>query len=288
MPQRLSMDGRRRRGATFALILLASMLLAACGPLGDDDGDEPPATSDSLAQPTTSSTTGSTESPDGEETSVAGETETGEQNDVVAGEEGTPDGPEVIPVSTPIVDGPPGQDIGTPVIDPGPNDTGTPVPTGPFASPVATEAVYTGEGDGTSGATPPPPAGAGPGSGTMLVAETPDAAGIDSASPVASPVGEATSLAELSVTMVASCEPETVPEVALADVAYVTADDVNIRSGPGVDCGLLPISPIGVFMPVTLVGGPVSRDGEDFTWVQVTTSTGDTGWVITTALEPAS
>ena len=114
----------------------------------------------------------------------------------------------------------------------------------------------------------------------MLVSETPvDAEGTPEASPVAG------SLENLAVVPVTSCEPETVPEIALDSTAYRTVSDVNVRVGPGADCDPLAISPIGGFMPVTILGGPVQRDGEDFIWVQVEVA-GETGWIVTEALEP--
>jgi uncharacterized protein YraI len=98
-------------------------------------------------------------------------------------------------------------------------------------------------------------------------------------------VALAGSLAELSVTTVSSCEPESVPAIALESTAFITVSDVNVRFGPGADCDALAISPIGEFLPVTVIGGPVQREGEDFVWVQVEV-VGETGWIVTDALEP--
>jgi uncharacterized protein YraI len=92
-------------------------------------------------------------------------------------------------------------------------------------------------------------------------------------------------LGELDIAAVTSCDPEIVPAIALESTAFTTVSDVNIRIGPGADCDALAISPIGAFLPVTVIGGPVQREGEDLVWVQVEAA-GETGWIVTDALEP--
>jgi len=129
------------------------------------------------------------------------------------------------------------------------------------------------------------PADGTPAEGQLLVAETPTVAA--DGTPVASPVAAEGSLGELPVTSVTSCEPDSVPAIALASTAFITNSDVNVRFGPGVDCDPLAISPVGAFIPVTVIAGPVQREDEDLVWVQVEVA-GETGWIVTEVLDPAA
>jgi uncharacterized protein YraI len=58
---------------------------------------------------------------------------------------------------------------------------------------------------------------------------------------------------------------------------------VNFRTGPGAECDL--INTIGINAEVTLLGGPVTREDDDFVWVQVEIA-GQTGWIVIDVLEP--
>jgi len=139
------------------------------------------------------------------------------------------------------------------------------------------------DGDGTSGAVPATDAT--PSDAPLLVAETPTA--VEPGTALSSPVALAGTLAELDVITVSSCEPEDVPAIALESTAFTTIFDVNVRSGPGADCEELGISPVGAFIPVTVIGGPVQREGEDLIWVQVEIAS-ETGWIVADALEPVA
>ena len=279
-------SGRLRtwqRGPIATLSLLACLALAACGPLGDDD-PEPTATESSISQPTEAAT----ESAGDVVTEAAGANETPSSNDA-----GTPPAPVIVPGTpdlepvsgtaetaqdaTPVFNGVVATSVentATPITE----SQGTPVPA-ILGTPQAEGPVL--DGDGTSG---PLPAENGATEETpVVVEESPESA---TGTPVASPVASAASLGDLEVVQATSCEPEVIPQADLASTSYRTTDDVNIRFGPGTDCELLAISPLGPFMPVLIESGPVQREGEDFVWVQVQVTSGDIGWVVTEALEP--
>jgi hypothetical protein len=266
-----------RRWWLTALSILACFALAACGPLGDDDPD-PTATAESIAQPTDETLVDETEV--ATEPESAGLTIATPMVTPVA-MEGTPD---LEPVEESTSAGAPDS---TPIFN-DVNSTASPVAV-PDATPLAETPAASGvdqplpDGDGTSGAMPATDAA--PTETPLLVAETP-AVQVDG-TPVASPAALAGSLAELEVGVVASCELESVPPIALESAAFVTVSDVNIRFGPGADCDPIAISPIGAFIPVIVIGGPVQREGEDLVWVQVEVA-GEIGWIVTDALEPAN
>lgn len=277
-----------QRGPFMVLSLAACLALAACGPLGSDDA-EPTATEVSLAQPTDAASEAGTEPAVDAATDVPEEM-TAEET---VADDSTPDSVPVSFESTPDLEPISGTDddpsASTPVFNDVVTANGggpaTPV-SGDIATPIATGVAtpqFDGpfpDGDGTSGAMPDDAEAAE--ETPLLVEETP-AAG--EGTPGASPVAVASSLDELEPVVVTSCEPEVVPEIALESTAYRTISDFNIRFGPGADCDTLAISPIGGFMPVTIVGGPVQREGEDFAWVLVEVS-GETGWMVIEALEP--
>jgi hypothetical protein len=262
-----------KRWWLVALSFAACFFLAACGPLGDDDAD-PTATSESIAVPTEESAA----------TATASES---------AG----------LSISTPVA--PPPTTDGTPNLEPldGSPSSAVPVSTPVFndvttdaspaavtdATPVTAEVPGDGadaplpDGDGTSGAFPA--SDSTPTDAPLLVTETPSA--VDAATLPSSPVALAGSLADLEVLTVSSCEPDNVPVIALQSPEFTTIVDVNVRVGPGADCEALPISPVGAFLPVTVIAGPVQREGEDFVWVQVEVA-GAIGWIVTEALEPAA
>ncbi len=269
---------RRRvwqRGPMLTLTLAGCLVLAACGPLGDDDAD-PTSTSESLAQPTEAVT----EAAGGESTEPAASDEpaVGTSTPVQSAIDSTPD-LEPIPGTTDS------ESPSTPVFN-DVSSVASPIAessASPVAQPVSTETTDgpAPDGDGTSG--PIPATDDEPVETPTDVADTPDDT---SGTPEASPVAGAGSLGDIEVVAVTSCEPEVIPDIALESTSYRTVSDVNVRIGPGADCDLLAISPIGGFMPVTILAGPVQREGDDFVWVQVEVA-GEIGWVVTEALEPA-
>lgn len=265
---------RQPRLLRWGMLFLAVLAMTACGPLGDED-DDPTATTESISQPTSSVT----------------EEVTGTQEDgglISDGIAATPAGDASTPVSTG-----PGSDRATPD-QPFTVIVGTPaVPATAGDSPAVTteasdepDSVFQGS-DGTSGATPPTSGSdavgeatpADPGSGLVVADEaTP---GVD-----ASP--ETIALADLDPVAVSSCEPETVPAFEGAQSEFITTADVNFRTGPGADCDTIGEGPIGSNFPVTVLSGPVTREGDDqFTWVQVQILD-QTGWVVLEVLEPAA
>lgn len=293
------------------LLLVAGSLLAACGPLGDDDKADPTATSESIQQPTT----GSDEAPS---TSVAAMPTVPDGTPEVTNTDlSTPvtddahvQTPETIAISTPLPEG--GSTPAVSEATPFENEAiGTPVASDE-AEDVSADAgsdddTQFSDSDGTSGpvpgatqapatsseATPAPDSAsdATPGDQPFFVEEeatpvpgaTPDA----SASPVASDPGAA--LEDVQPVSVSSCDVADVPAIGIEQIDYVTNTDVNFRVGPGADCDAIGDGPIGEFSSVTLLGGPVVRDDadDDFVWVQVEIA-GETGWIITEVLDPAT
>ncbi len=264
----------------LALTLAACMALAACGPLGDDD-PEPTATSESLAQPTDAATEeATTEATEDAADSTAEAEATTDLSTPIAPPDVAASTPDLEPISGTVDSIPESTPVFNDIVttaSPAAGDRATPV------VPPSTTAQDDGpppDGDGTSGAFPVVTEEAEEAS--LLIAETPEDA---QGTPDSSPVAVTGTLEDLEVLAVTSCEPEFVPVIELESTAYRTVSDVNIRFGPGADCETLAVSPIGEFMPVTLIGGPVQREDEDFVWVQVEVS-GEIGWVVVEALEP--
>jgi hypothetical protein len=304
---------------SISLLVVAGVTLSACGPLGDDDPD-PTATAESIQQPTETSTDEATETvPAGATEEVTEAVEDGTpsgSSDTSA----TPSAPRPFDRGTPVPDDAAEAttqviSVSTPALDLDDSSDSTPVPaaTEPEASPensnasaIPTEPAG-GEGsgtnfagsDGTSGATPDSESEDEPVDETSDEStpffvrddQTPDVAtpvndGTPSA--VGTPVaGDDASIADIEPAVVTSCDPEIVPAVTIAQVDYLTAEDVNFRTGPGADCDLIGTGPIGVNAAVTLLGGPVAREGEDFVWVQVDIA-GEVGWIVVEVLEPAA
>lgn len=277
MQRNLNTLGQPFRLIRWGSLFVAMLALTACGPLGNDDND-PTATAEVIAQPTSSNLEISTATPSGE--------------DVI------PMPPEATPgsiASTPIVENPvdplatPEQPntvaVGTPVVG-GALDEG-------FATPNASEpsSVFVGS-DGTSGATPEVG-----GSVSPVVESTPGSD--EGATPVDDPffvAEEATpevgatpgtgALADAQPVTVSGCDPETIPPFVGEQVDFFTASDVNFRTGPGADCDTIGSGPIGTNIPVTVLSGPVVRDDDEFVWVQVQILD-EIGWVVLDVLEPA-
>lgn len=269
----------RRRGTLILLAMLAGLLLASCGPIGNDDDTTP--TAESVSQPTTAAPTMETEDA-GETATIAQDPESGESTvpaDVASPSVIEPTVPTEVPsISTPV--GQSTQASASPTAMEQQSTNGTPVAENTPASGV----LFTGD-DGTSGATPPVTTQSTPGSLFVAVDDSPESSISPNASPQASPSADV-ELVELTAALVTSCVPEIIPVITLSDVTYSTVSDVNIRSGPGVDCDPLAISPIGEFQSVTLIGGPVIREGEEFIWVQVTAPSGEVGWIVTAGISP--
>jgi hypothetical protein len=257
-----------QRGPLLALSLTVCFGLAACGPLGDDD-PEPTETSEALVQPTDATETEVTD-----EIGTLGATPTDPPADAIQTpdlepETGTPavgEDPPSTPVFNDIANvASPISVVATPVVD----AEGAQADDGPVP-----------DGDGTSGAVPN--AEGTPADVPLLVSETPESENAAGGSPAAL----VASLDQLAAVTVESCAPESVPPIALESTAYVTNVQLNVRFGPGADCDRLAISPIDPAVPLTIIGGPVERDGDDFVWVQVEVA-GEVGWVVIDAIEPA-
>jgi hypothetical protein len=306
MQRNLTTRIRRTRRLWLSLLALSALLITGCGPLGSDDDEDPTATADTISQPTTEP-----ETP--EQTTTASSSPGGDEQVVFAGD-GTPDDG----VTTPLIpaasddgesaaatpDQPFTVIIATPVEDETVSDPlGTPQAGSEGEAAGSTEPSITGAAagsDGTSGATPEPAGDEGTSEATpALDGEQPtspddgtpvDEGGLlvtEEATPTAVASTQSGELDELEPVSVTSCEPGNVPPFGGEQSAFITAQDVNFRTGPGADCDLIGEGPIGINIPVTLLSGPVVRDGDDeFTWVQVQIA--DTvGWVVADVLEPA-
>jgi hypothetical protein len=252
--------GHRYRGMMIALTAVLCLLVTACG-IGDtdegsDESDEP-----SSAQPTVQ----------------------GPGTDASDQDNGSPESPANIDLSSPDAAGTPLQtddQVGpSPVSgDATPEDSAVLVPGLATSTPVddATPAVdQPPTGDGTTGA--PPPAQGGSSAGTPAAGEaTPTPAAATGSTPDAE-LGTAVAGREISV--VDGCEVEDVPAFTGATSTYRVNSELNFRSGPGTDCELIGQAPLDVSTVVEVIGGPVTRQGEDgIEWVQVRVGE-ETGWV---------
>jgi hypothetical protein len=274
--------------ASTSLILVMGLVLTGCGPLGDDDED-PTATSETVSQSgegtEVSEETAATGTPAGTESTsdrppafIKG-TPT---SPTEAGLAATPQAGETSLVATPATDEGTGSPAASPITSTGDQST----------SPDASEATFTGS-DGTSGATPVGDGGTSASESSPGVA-TPDPNipffVAEEATPPPLPPGatpQVGELADLEPLPVSSCEPEGVPAFNGEQTEFLTTTDVNFRTGPGSDCDPIGDGPIGQNIPVTILAGPVVREGEEeFAWVQVQIAD-QTGWVVSSVLEPA-
>lgn len=150
------------------------------------------------------------------------------------------------------------------------------VPAGSPAANGATTAPVSGSGATTAASTP--------------VVASPVSAGADGTggpSPATPGTNASPASSPAAVSTVTSCDVEAVPPFGGETDQYQTTSDVNFREGPGTDCPLVGEGVIGAYQTVTVIGGPVVREGEAFQWVQV--RIGDlTGWVVLDFLEPVS
>lgn len=91
----------------------------------------------------------------------------------------------------------------------------------------------------------------------------------------ATPEVASTPVAQLTIE---GCELPNVPTfIGDSDQAVLT-EDVNFRSGPGVDCEPLLDEPLGVGQTVTITGGPVTQAADDSEWVEIEFN-GTRGWI---------
>lgn len=263
-----------RRWSRSVVVLLLAVILTACG--ADDGEDEPTATSaPEGAQPTVAVEESTPDSPAADLVAESTPTNTDMSsvpaNVVEESEDATPMS-AVSEVATPAAE----QEPVVSVASPATGAVGTPVATGASATPAPSGAdeALPGEtegnpvvGDGTTGAS----------LGGAEVA-TPAVAG---ANPVGLPV-VGTPAAQVTVT---GCEVVTVPAFTGGQTTYALTTDVNFRTGPGTDCDLALETPLGEFQQVVVIGGPVSREGEDSEWVQISVL-GTEGWIAFDLLEP--
>ena len=220
----------------LALAGVLALLVAACGPLGNDDEKPTPTADVSQAQPTVAvsgspaSATPRASSPMNTDMST------------MAGAATPSAGPSPMAASTPA------------------NVRATPAAGERTATPtLGTPQSGTATGDGTTG---------------------PDVtAGTPAASPSASPAA--------APGVVTSCAPDVVPPFGGETTAYVVVEDLNFRAGPGTDCDSIGEGPLVAGTAVTVIGGPVVRQGEeDLQWLQVDVG-GVVGWVAADFVSPA-
>lgn len=275
MQRNLNMLNRGSRLLRWGSLAMAAVALTACGPLGDDETD-PTATSEVFSQPTAS---------DLENQEATPTFDTSQPGVSLA----TPE----VGFSTPIISNPvdPVNSQATPEASL-PEVAGTPVATGsPAEEPAgdddsAAGPVFSGS-DGTSGATPDlGGADAAPGPAGTPSVDPPGATdGTSPAETGSTPV--AGELDGLEPQVVTSCTPESIPPFGGEQASFLTATDVNFRTGPGADCDVIGDGPIGANIPVTVLSAPVVREDDDqFEWVQVQILE-QTGWVVLEVLEPA-
>lgn len=92
---------------------------------------------------------------------------------------------------------------------------------------------------------------------------------------VATPEVAGTPVAQLTIE---GCELPHVPTyIGDSDQAELI-EDVNFRSGPGVDCEPLLDEPLGSGQTVTVTGGPVTQAADGSEWVEIEVN-GTRGWV---------
>lgn len=269
-----------RRWTRMVVVLLLSVMLTACG-AGDDDEEPTETSAPEGAQPTIEVEGDST--PDSSDASLAESTPTntdmsGVPASVVAGAEDAT--PETEPIDAPG-DATPVTERDDVIVTASPAASGdaTPATERPIASPATSGASGTGleeteadpvVGDGTTGA-------------SLETAEeaTPAVVGSPSASPSASP---AASTPGETVT-VTGCEVASVPAFTAEQTIYSLTSDANFRTGPGTDCDLALEVPIGEFLQVVMIGGPVTREDDGSEWVQISFQ-GTEGWIAFDLLEP--
>lgn len=171
----------------------------------------------------------------------------------------------------------------------------------PASSPAASSTAETSStpvpdtGDGSGAATPAAaPELATPASPVSQSGQTPVAGrqrppqSTEAAIPdgVATPSGDADSGTETaSEDVVDSCDPDTVPEFSGDTDAYVVAENLNFRTGPGVDCDPIGESVLASGTGLTVTSDPVIRDGDGTEWVRVEVE-GQEGWVAIEFIEP--
>lgn len=135
---------------------------------------------------------------------------------------------------------------------------------GEVVSPITTSNL----GDGTSGATPS--------LGTA-----------DGSSDDDPETDDGTTTPATETVVVTSCTSENVPESTGESDAFVVAEDLNVRIGPGSDCEVIGDGPLLAGEAITVLSDPVVRDGEnEVLWVRVELPAGQ-GWVALEFIEPA-
>lgn len=125
--------------------------------------------------------------------------------------------------------------------------------------------TFTNPGDGTGGSGMP-------GEGAS---SDPDAEVDVSATPSASPVAQLT---------IDGCDVPDVPGFLGDNPNRTITEDVNFRSGPGVNCETVTEDGLGAGQTVEIIGGPVTQAEDDTEWVQVEVN-GELGWITTEFLE---
>lgn len=243
--------------ARFAAIVIAAVLLVACG--GEEADETPtPSTAAVDAQPTVSAGATSDSTPVSTPEVTAPE--------LAATPDGSAVGREMSPSATAVAEM---SMIGTAMSTAIPStDVTIPPPLNADATPRTVAATPLA---GVEEVTAAPLVGDGT-TGAMIAAP-----------PAASPsVVQATPGAPATVT---GCDVANVPPFAGDATQFSLTTDVNFRTGPGTDCDLALDQPIGAFQIVEVIGGPVVRQDEDTEWVQIRVLDTE-GWVAFEYLEP--
>ncbi len=236
--------------------LIGVLVLGGCGPTGNEDEATSEATESTLeitqrstvSSPSATSTdqSSSTPTPDGRARSETGTPETG-----------------------------PGNAVGNAT----PGSAGS--PSGPTPVPSRQRPAQPSDEEATAGGeetAPAPGEGSATGDGTTGAVPTRDA-GTPSDDVSADSDGAS------QTAIVDSCEPEDVPEFTGDADAFVVVENLNFRTGPGVDCDPIGDSLLEVGTELTATSDPVLRDGEDTEWVRVEFE-GQEGWVAADFIEP--
>ena len=272
----------RKMSRVFGGFVLSLMLiLVACG--GDADEPTPTATSDSgvAAVPTTPPLENTPEADVSEEEITILESEIPGTSEASTPDPGvgtsTDDGPVDLTAT---------EDVGTPSADQElavETDSATP-PSGDQATPGSAGEELLGEGTEnestgrvrTGNETFDNPGDGTGGSGMPAEQDSSESESDTAATPSASPV------AQLSI---AGCEVPDVPGFLGDNPTFVLIEDVNFRTGPGVECDLALDEPIGVGQTIEVIGGPVTQADDDSEWVQIEIN-GVPGWISIEFIEP--
>lgn len=260
LPLKHISPGMRRWSSPYLLTTLGAVLLMAsgCGPAGGENETTDVATEPAIEAPRPTSTTAAPASPSTE-----------------------PSATPVAPTREPVIAGTPGRVV-DPADDSATPDAGTPAgrpaPVLGRQRPAASDDApqSTPEPDRPPAGTPAPA----PGDGTTGASHT---------GPGGSNSNDATAEAETApdATLVDSCTPAEVPEFGGAADAFVVAENLFFRTGPGTDCDLIEEGALQAGTELLVTSDTVVRQGQNTEWVRVNVD-GQEGWVAAEFIEPQS